>query len=268
MVMVIKVGDRILEQALSLEGLADLQQVSTRTKLVLVHGGGNTVTRIAEQLGIPQRFVFSPEGFRSRYTDSETIHVYTMVMAGRVNKEVVQRLQAGRINAVGLSGLDGGLIRADRKERLVVRDERGRRRVVDGGYTGRITSVNSSILQTLLAAGYVPVVAPVASGALYEPLNVDGDRAAAHIAAAIQAEILLLVTDVDGISTEAGLVRTLRAEEAKRSLPRIGPGMVTKTYAALEAISMGVGRAVIAPGAVKAPFSSALANQQGTLILA
>ncbi len=268
MTVVAKLGDKILDRALSREGLADLQQVSERTQLVVVHGGGNTVTKVAEKMGIAQRFVFSPEGFRSRYTDLETIQVYTMVMAGMVNKEIVQRLQAGGINAVGLSGLDGRLIRAERKERLVVQDERGRRRVVDGGYTGRITSVNSSILRTLLDAGYVPVVAPVALGRECEALNVDGDRAAAHVAGAVQAKSLLLITDVDGISTEAGVIRSLTAEEARRNLTRIGPGMVTKTYAALEALSMGVERVIIAPGAAKTPFSSALASEQGTMILA
>lgn len=257
----------MLDQALSSESLNDLQLISRKTPTALVHGGGNTVTRIAEKLGVEQKFVTSPKGFRSRYTDAETIQVYTMVMAGKINKEIVRRLQESKIPAIGLSGLDGGLIRAERKEKLIIQDERGRRRIVDGGYTGQITSVNGPLLQTLLAANYLPVIAPVAMGTEYEFLNVDGDRTAAHLAAALQAESLLLLTDVDGISLEGKPVRSLSAPEAKKSLQKIGPGMITKIYAALEALSMGVEKVVIARGSGEAPFSSALTKDAGTLIL-
>src|SRR5215470_17270621 len=115
MVLTVKIGDRVIADVLSTQTLRDLKSVSEKTPTILVHGGGGTVTRVAEKLGVRQRFVISPEGFRSRFTDEETIEVYTMVMAGKINKHIVQRLQQEGIPAVGLSGLDGGLIRADRK---------------------------------------------------------------------------------------------------------------------------------------------------------
>src|SRR5208283_85341 len=146
MTIVIKMGDRVINSVLSESTLNDLAKITHQTPTVLVHGGGDTVTSIAEKLGVHQRFVTSPEGFRSRYTDSETIQVFTMVMAGKINKEIVRHLQSRKIPAVGLCGLDGALIRAERKQKLIVKDERGRRLIIDGGYTGKITHIDDSLL--------------------------------------------------------------------------------------------------------------------------
>jgi len=267
MVLVLKIGDRVIDSALSEHSLKDLKVVAKETPTVLVHGGGGTVTRVAESLGIQQKFVTSPEGFRSRYTNEATVQVYTMVMAGKINKEIVCRFQESGIPAVGLSGLDGGLIRAQRKKRLVVRDGQERRRVIDGGYTGKITSVNVALLETLLQSGYIPVIAPIAMGEEFEPLNIDGDRTAAYVAGALKASLLLLLTDVDGLSLGGDLVRTLKASEAKRYLPKIGPGMITKTHAALEAVAMGVQCVKIGPGNLANPFSAALVDGFGTRVL-
>jgi acetylglutamate/LysW-gamma-L-alpha-aminoadipate kinase len=266
MTIVIKVGDKVMSSVLSQSNLNDLAQITHQVPTVLVHGGGNTVTGIAEKLGIQQKFVTSPEGFRSRYTDAETIQVFTMVMAGKINKEIVRHLQSRKIPAVGLSGLDGGLIRAERKQKLVVKDERGRRRIIDGGYTGRVTHVDVSLLQMLLTAGYVPVIAPIALGSENEPLNLDGDRTAAHVAGAVRADLLLLLTDVEGVTLAGGIVPRLSAAEAKRGIPNLGPGMITKVYAALEALSMGVGKVVISSGHRENPFTSAIQEQAGTVV--
>src|SRR5208283_2813450 len=146
MVVVVKIGDKVMRSAFSEDALNDFAEVTHETQTVLVHGGGDTVTSIAEKLGVHQRFVTSPEGFRSRYTDSETIQVFTMVMAGKINKEIVRHLQSRKIPAVGLCGLDGALIRAERKQKLIVKDERGRRLIIDGGYTGKITHIDDSLL--------------------------------------------------------------------------------------------------------------------------
>jgi len=266
MTLVIKVGDKVMGDALGDTALADLGAVTRQVSTVLVHGGGNTVTGIAEKLGVPQKFLTSPEGFRSRFTDAETIQIYTMVMAGKVNKQIVLQLMTKKIPAIGLSGLDAGLIRAHRKRKLIIRDERGRRKAVDGGYTGLVTQTDGALLRTLIDAGYVPVIAPIALGEDNEPLNIDGDRTAAHIATAINAETLLLMTDVDGVRLDSTPTRSLSSSEAKKALSSLGPGMITKVYAALEAISGGVSRVVVAPGKGPAPYSAALKGEAGTLI--
>jgi acetylglutamate/LysW-gamma-L-alpha-aminoadipate kinase len=266
MTIVIKVGGNVMGDALGEAALTDLETVTHRVPTVLVHGGGNTVTGIAEKLGVPQKFVTSPEGFRSRYTDAETIQVYTMVMAGKVNKQIVLQLMTRKIPAIGLSGLDGGLIRAQRKRKLIVMDERGRRKAIDGGYTGLVTHTDGALLQTLINAGYVPVIAPIALSEDNEPLNIDGDRTAAHIATKIGAETLLLMTDVEGVRLNSTLTRNLNSDEAKKALSSLGPGMITKVYAALEAISGGVRRVIVAPGQGPAPYSAALNGETGTSI--
>jgi acetylglutamate/LysW-gamma-L-alpha-aminoadipate kinase len=132
---VFKIGDRAMPSAFSESALKDLERAYGSNQTVIVHGGGDTVTRIAEQLSIPQKFIVSPEGFKSRLTDERTIDVYTMVMGGKVNKKIVRDLQRMGIPAVGLSGIDAGILRASRKTRIIAKDPDGRRRVVEGGYT-------------------------------------------------------------------------------------------------------------------------------------
>jgi len=265
MLVVVKAGGRVLENGLPPEVAMDIGSVSEKNNVVFVHGGGVEVTEIAQKLGKEQRFIVSPEGFRSRYTDRETVDIYTMVM-GKLNKQLVTALESKGVKAIGLSGLDGQLIRAERKKRLVVINERGRRMAIDGGYTGRIEGINTDLIRLLMDAGYVLVVSPVAISEEYEPLNVDGDRTAANIAGALGADILVLLTDVEGLMIEGKTVPKLRLIEAKEILPKIGPGMITKIHAAIEALECGVKEVIITPGAAPRPVSSAINHNVGTVI--
>jgi len=265
MLIVVKMGGSILKEDPT-EFVSDIKNVLSDNQIVLVHGGGKEVTEVASKLGKTQNFVVSPEGFRSRYTDVETIEIFTMVMAGRINKQIVSKLQSQGISAWGLSGLDGSLIRAERKKRLIVIDEKGRKRVIDGGFTGKINEVNAHMLRLMIDNRYVPVVSPLAMGPEFETLNVDGDRAAAHIAGALEADRLALLTDVEGLMLNGKLVSKLNISEVKSALPRIGKGMITKVYAATEAIKMGVGEVLISSGLKKLPLSSALKHECGTVI--
>ncbi len=265
MLIVVKVGGSILREV-PVELVSDIKNVLSENQLVLVHGGGKGVTEIASKLGKEQKFVFSPTGFRSRYTDKETMEIFTMVMAGKINKKLVSALQRQEIPVVGLSGLDGFLVRAKRKKRIVIVDERGRKRVIDGGYTGKVSEVNASLLKLLLENGYVPLVSPVAVSEEFEPLNVDADRTAANIAGALKADKLVLLTDVEGLSLDGELVPKLVVSEVEEALPKIGGGMITKVYAAMEAIEQGVGEVVISSGVRKMPISSSLNREGGTVI--
>lgn len=267
MLIVTKSGGRVIEEGLPEGVILDIKDSLPSHKFILVHGGGVEVTEIASKLGKEQKFVVSPDGFRSRYTDKETASIYTMVMAGKLNKEMVMRLQSHKIPAVGISGLDGLLLQAERKKKLIIIDERGRRRVIDGGYTGKICGVNVELLHLLLDGGYVPVVAPVAASEEFEPLNVDGDRTAAYISGFVKADKLILLTDVEGLILDGKLVTRLTAAEAKELLPKIGPGMITKVYAALEALSMGVGEVIITSGLIERPISSSIEHKCGTVII-
>jgi acetylglutamate/LysW-gamma-L-alpha-aminoadipate kinase len=265
MLVVVKVGGSIL-QKVPPEIVSDIKNVLSEHQLVLVHGGGKGVTAIASKLGKEQKFVYSPKGFRSRYTDKETMEIFTMVMAGKLNKKLVSALQKQEIPVVGLSGLDGFLLRADRKKRLIILNEQGRKQVIDGGYTGKVNQVNGSLLKLLLDNGYVPLVSPVAVSEEFEPLNVDADRTAANIAGAIKADKLVLLTDVEGLMLDNKLVSKLHADEVESKLKKIGGGMITKVFAAQEALKSGVKEVVICSGVRDSPISSALKHESGTVI--
>ena len=265
MLIVVKVGGSILNEVPP-EIVSDIKNVLSEHQLVLVHGGGKGVTEVASKLGKEQKFVFSPTGFRSRYTDKETMEIFTMVMAGRINKKLVSALQKQEIPVVGLSGLDGYLLRAERKKRLIVVNEQGRKQVIDGGYTGKVNQVNTELLKLLLDNGYIPLVSPVAVSEEFEPLNVDADRTAANIAGALNADKLVLLTDVEGLMLDGKLVSELSTEDAEAKLKKIGGGMITKVYAAQEALKNGVKEAVICSGIRKTPISSALKHEGGTVI--
>ncbi|MEM3017414.1 MAG: [LysW]-aminoadipate/[LysW]-glutamate kinase [Candidatus Bathyarchaeia archaeon] len=266
MLIVVKLGGSTLEEGVSDAFVQDVRKVAADHKVVIVHGGGAKVTEVAKRLGKEQRFIVSPEGFRSRYTDRETAEIYTMVMAGKTNKEIVMALHRAGVNAVGLSGLDGSLAVAERKKQLMIVDERGRRRIIEGGYTGRITKINTGLLNLLVDNGYTPVIAPVAIGLESEPLNTDGDRMAASVAGALKADLLILLTDVKGVELDNRIVPKMNVLEAKDALPRIGHGMITKIYAAIEAIEQGVGKAAIAPGLGPSAISLSIEERCGTVI--
>jgi acetylglutamate/LysW-gamma-L-alpha-aminoadipate kinase len=264
--IVVKIGGDLIVDGLP-EALVDgIVSLTQGHKVILVHGGGDVVTRISTELGHPPKFVVSPKGFRSRYTDREEAGIFTMVMAGKINKEIVSALQSRGIPAVGLSGLDGGLVRATRKKKIVVMDERGRRMLMEGGYTGNIDGVNKEFLGLLVENDYVPVVSSLAMGEEGEPLNVDGDRMASSLAKAMEAENLVLLTDVEKILLNGKPVDTLSVQDAKAALDGIGPGMITKLYAAIEAIEGGVGEAAVSSGFIDDPIEAALQHRTGTVI--
>ncbi len=264
--LVVKVGGRVLSSNLdSVVGdVVDLWRGGWR--IVLVHGGGDVVTEYSRRMGVEPRFVVSPEGVRSRYTSLEELEVYVMVMAGKLNKEIVSRIVKLGGRVVGITGADGPTLVAERRKRIIIVDERGRRRVVEGGFTGRIVRVETSLLERLLSENYIIVVAPIAVDGEGTLLNVDGDQVALKIAAALKAGKTILLTDVEGLVVDGVLVRELTVEEARNLLPKIGPGMNRKIIEAMEAIERGAPEVVISTGLQENPVKKALENP-GTRII-
>ena len=234
--------------------------------VIIVHGGGKEVTKVSEQLGKEPKFVTSPSGIKSRYTDKETVEIFTMVMSGSINKKIVRMLQKNGINAVGFSGVDAKTIQAERKKKLVIVNEKGRKQAIDGGYTGKISKVNAPFILSLLDQGLTPVISPIAISEEYDFLNVDGDRAAAYVAAAVKSDKVLFVTNVDGLLMDDKLVPKLSLAEAKEIRTKVGPGMEKKILAATEALDMGVKEVIIANGQKENPISSAIAHDNCTVI--
>lgn len=263
--IVVKIGGSIVE-GLNLSIMDDFYKLSKTEKIVVVHGGGKDVTKIATQMGKQQNFITSPEGKRSRYTDKETSIIYTMVMSGKINKDITAMLESKGISSVGITGIDGGMIKAERKKKLVILNDKGRKMIIDGGYTGKVSSVDTKLINTLIGSGYLPVISPIALSENYEFLNIDGDRAAANVAGALKADSIIFITNVNGLMMDNKLVTKLSLEDAKKLIPRIGPGMEKKVMACTEALSMGVKKTIIASGSVQNPILSAIENKDCTVI--
>lgn len=244
--------------------------IAAGERLLLVHGGSAEANALGEELGYPPRFIASPSGYTSRYTDRRTLEIFAMAVNGKVNTLLVEQLHALGVNALGLSGLDGRLLQASRKE-TIQSVENGKRKIIRDDYTGKIETVNSGLLLALLDSGYTPVIAPLAVSPAGEALNVDADRAAAMVAGALRASALLLLTAVPGLMRqfpdESTLFRPLTAAQLEQALAYAEGRMKKKVLGAQEALQGGVGRVIIADGRIQAPVSAALAGH-GTVIQA
>lgn len=209
---------------------------------VVVHGGGPKITRTLKQMGIETRF---HDGLR--VTDDETIRVAEMVLAGAVNKEIVNLLNLAGGNAVGLCGKDGRLLYA----RRIQRDDDA-----DLGHVGEITEVHDEIVNVLCAAGMIPVIASIATDADGGTWNVNADTAAGEIAAALQAEKLVFLTDTPGLLRDPddldSLIHQLTCRDIKHLTEEgvIAGGMIPKVDACLKALDCGVGKTHIIDGRV------------------
>jgi acetylglutamate/LysW-gamma-L-alpha-aminoadipate kinase len=237
-------------------------------KLILVHGGSDETNRLGEALGHPPRFVSSPSGYTSRYTDRRTLELFMMAAGGMVNKSLVERLQMRGLPAVGLSGLDGRLLEGKRKATIRIIED-GRQKLLRDDWTGTIERVNHALLITLLDAGYLPVIAPLAASTAGEALNIDGDRAAAAIAAALQAETLLLLSNVPGLlrnfPDEHSLIERIPRNAIAAHLEYAEGRMKKKVLGAQEALEQGVSRVVLGDARQPESVSRALAGA-GTVI--
>ena len=225
------------------------QCVAQGRRIVVLHGGSDLTNALSERLGHPVRMITSPSGMVSRYTDSETLRIYAMAVAGQINTELVACLQQQGINALGLAGVDGRLLLARRKSIVRSQTPEGRLQILRDDYTGQVEQVNDTLLRQLLDAGYTPVIAPLALSQEGERLNVDGDRAAAAFAISLGAEALIIMTNVPGLLTDPGdnstLIRTISAERIADYTEYARGRMRKKLLGAQEALQGGVSRVCI-----------------------
>jgi len=223
--------------------------VANGQRIVLLHGGSDLTNILCERLGHPVRMVTSPNGMVSRYTDSETLRIYAMAVAGQINTELVACLQQQGVNALGLAGVDGRLLLAKRKSVVRSVASEGHVHILRDDYTGQIEQVNDALLRQLLTSGYTPVIAPLALSRDGERLNVDGDRAAAAVAAALQADALVIMTNVPGLLTDPGddttLIPMIHADCLTDHMKYARMRMRKKMLAAKEALQGGVPRVYI-----------------------
>lgn len=245
-VFVIKYGGHAMEDEILKRGFA-LDMVLLKyvgLNPIIVHGGGPQIGQFLKKMGIDSQFVGG-----LRVTDSATMDVVEMVLAGKVNKEIVHLInQAGGI-AVGLSGKDGKLIEA---EKISLEEEELKDRpseIIDLGHVGKVVSVNKEILSVL--NNFIPVIAPIGVGKNGETLNINADLVASKIAISLKAKKLILLTDVPGVLNEEGkLIPSITLEDAKRLLDNdlIKGGMLPKLKGAIDAVENGVEKAHIIDG--------------------
>lgn len=208
--------------------------------VVLVHGGGPEISAMLKKIGKESKFVNG-----MRYTDLETVDIVQQVLAGKVNKDLVQLLESQGGKAVGLCGLDGSLLKADKLPSAE-----------DLGYVGEIREVNTEILENAANSGYIPVVSTVASGYHGEVYNINADVAAARIAAQLGAMKLILMTDVRGLlrdkDDESTIIPVVNVSDVSKLKKEgvIGGGMIPKIDCCVDAVRRGVGRAHIIDGRI------------------
>ena len=220
-------------------------------KVVLVHGGGPEISQTMEKLGKKAVFV---DGLR--VTDQETVDIVQMVLAGKVNKTLVNLIQMKGGHAVGLSGVDGGILEATMKDERL-------------GFVGQITKVRTQPITDLLEKGYIPIISTIASDRMGNTYNINGDTAAAYIAGALEAERLIMMTDIAGILMDkddpSTLIPHVTVSEAKKLYEDgiVSGGMIPKVDCCIEAISHGVKNVVIMDGRIPHSILMELLTDEG-----
>jgi acetylglutamate kinase len=238
-------GDADLARSFA-EDVVLLKQVGINP--IVVHGGGPQIGAMLKRLGVESRFV---DGLR--VTDKETADIAEMVLAGSINKEIVSWIAAAGGKAVGISGKDAGLVRAEKVTRTEPDKLQGIERHVDLGFVGEPVAVRPTILTTLSKEGFIPVVAPVALGEDGHTYNVNADTMAGAIAAAVGAARFFLLTDVAGVLNKAGeLLTDLQPGDVAglREDGTITGGMIPKVETCVSAVQRGVDAAVILDGRI------------------
>ena len=213
---------------------------------VVVHGGGPQIGRVLEAMGIETRF---EQGMR--VTDAKTMDVVEMVLGGKVNKEIVANINKHGGRAVGLTGKDGNLITARKLEMKTVNPDTLTPEIIDIGMVGEVAGINPDIITSLEKANFIPVIAPVGvdeSGMTY---NINADLVAGKVAGALQAEKLILLTDIEGVQDKTGkLINTIDITEVQKLIDdeTIAGGMIPKVTCCLDAIAAGVKKTHIIDG--------------------
>ena len=241
------INDRLRQQVM--EDIVLLQLIGV--KVVLVHGGGPEISELMEKLGKKAEFV---DGLR--VTDKETVDIVQMVLAGKVNKTLVNLLEVKGGRAVGLSGLDGRLIECEMKDPRL-------------GYVGSVKKINIQPVTDLLEKGYIPVISTIGCDAEGNTYNINGDTAAAYIAGALEAKRLLMLTDIAGVLMDKddpdSLIRELTVVEAKALFDKgvISGGMIPKVDCCITALKRGVRKAIIMDGRVPHSILMELLTDEG-----
>lgn len=265
---VVKLSGKVTEHLDNLASLAEelalLHQVGIR--ICVVHGGGKQLSELAKKLGVEQTII---EG--RRVTDDATLEMAKMIFAGKINTDILAALRQRNIEAVGLSGVDGNIVHAERRPpKEILNRETGERAQVDFGHVGDVVQINSRLLMVLLDHGYLPVISSLGADDEGMVFNINADTIAAEIAVQLRAEKLILLSDVDGIYLQAGDPQTklsrLTAAEADEliSSGKATGGMIPKLQSITNLLRRGVHSAHVISGNNRNALLSEIFTDKGT----
>ena len=265
---VVKLSGKATEDHLNLISLAEelalMHQVGIR--ICVVHGGGKQLTELALKMGVEQTII---DG--RRVTDDATLEMAKMIFAGKINTDILSALRHRRVEAVGLSGVDGNIVHAERRPpKQILNRETGEHEHVDFGHVGDVVEINTRLLAVLLDHGYLPVISSLGADAEGTVFNINADTIASEIAVQLQAEKLILLSDVDGIFLRAGEPETklsrLTAAEAETLITdgSATGGMIPKLQSITELLRRGVHSAHIINGTARNALLSEIFTDEGT----
>ncbi|MCC6327566.1 MAG: acetylglutamate kinase [Acidobacteria bacterium] len=265
---VVKFSGKVTEDKANLASLAEelalLHEVGIR--VCVIHGGGKQLTELAEQLGVVQTVV---QG--RRVTDDDTLELAKMVFRGKINTEILAQFRRRGIKAVGLSGIDGGVVTAAKRPPKDILDrETGERSIVDFGHVGDVVKVDTALIQTMLDNGYLPIISSLGADDDGRVFNINADTIAAEIAVDLKAEKLILLSDVNGIyldpSDESTKISRLTVEQAAQMINdgRATGGMIPKLENLISLLERGVHTAHVVSGTVRNAVLAEVFTDEGT----
>jgi len=267
-IFVVKFSGKVTENKENLASLAEelalLHQVGI--KICVIHGGGKQLSELAEKLGVAQTVI---DG--RRVTDDETLDLAKMIFAGKINTEILAALRQRGTNAVGLSGIDGNIVHAEKRPPKLITDKKtGEKKTVDFGNVGDVLEINSSLLKLLLDNDYLPVVSSLGADDEGQIFNINADTIASEIAAQLKAEKLILMSDVNGIyldandeTTKLSRLSVAQIEEMIESGKATG-GMIPKLQSLTAILERGVNSAHVIGGNVRNALLSEVFTDEGT----
>ena len=261
-IIVVKFGGNAMTGTVAEDFAQDIVLMKqTGMEPVIVHGGGPQIGAMLKKLAIPSTFI---DGLR--VTDQATMEIVEMVLTGSINKQIVTGINAAGGHAVGLSGKDGNLVIAKKIERAKIDPVTGESKTIDLGFVGEPEKINPEVLRTFIKSNLIPVIAPVGVGRHGETFNINADTVAGSVAGAMQAERLVLLTDVEGVFDQDGkLIPRLSLREARTLIAdgTISGGMIPKIETAIDAVENGVNAAVILDGRIPHVLLLELFTQHG-----
>ena len=265
---VVKLSGKVTEDKENLASLAEelalLHQVGIR--ICVVHGGGKQLNELAEKLGVVQTVI---EG--RRVTDDDTLELAKMIFRGKINTEILSQFRRRGVKAVGLSGIDGGVVTAEKRPpKDVLNKETGETKTVDFGHVGDVVKIDTSLLNTMLDSGYLPIVSSLGADDDGRIFNINADTIAAEIAADLGAEKLILLTDVNGIYLDEGNQDTklsrLTVADARHMIEsgRATGGMIPKLENLIGLLNRGVSSAHVISGTTRNAILAEVFTDEGT----